>query len=73
MVRTRSEGDFMYPKGMNGRKKIKDIFIDKKVPRDMRDKIPVIALGSEILWIIGIRDTKIIRWMKIHHVFLKLK
>lgn len=58
VVRTRSEGDFMYPKGMNGRKKIKDIFIDKKVPRDMRDKIPVIALGSEILWIIGIRDTK---------------
>ncbi|QCX33760.1 tRNA lysidine(34) synthetase TilS [Caloramator sp. E03] len=57
-VRTRKDGDFMYPKGMNGRKKIKDIFIDKKIPRDMRNRFPLIALGNEILWIPKIRDTR---------------
>ena len=36
-------------------KKLKDILIDKKVPRDLRDMLPVIAAGSEILWIVGIR------------------
>ncbi len=38
---------------MRGRKKLKDYFIDKKVPRDRRDEIPLIALGQEILWIVG--------------------
>ncbi|EYE87926.1 tRNA(Ile)-lysidine synthetase [Fervidicella metallireducens AeB] len=58
MVRNRRDGDYIYPKGMNGRKKIKDIFIDKKIPKEDREKLPLIALGSEILWIYGIRDTK---------------
>lgn len=57
-IRNRRDGDYMYPKGMEGRKKIKDIFIDKKIPRDVRDRIPLIALGNEILWIPKIRDTR---------------
>ncbi|SKA95447.1 tRNA(Ile)-lysidine synthase [Caloramator quimbayensis] len=57
-IRNRRDGDYMYPKGMEGRKKIKDIFIDKKIPREVREKIPLIALGNEILWIPKIRDTR---------------
>ena len=52
-IRYRKDGDYIIPLGMRGRKKLKDYFIDKKVPRDRRDEIPLIALGQEILWIVG--------------------
>lgn len=56
-VRNRRPGDYIYPKGMSGKKKVKDILIDKKIPREKRDNIPVIAAGSEVLWIKGVHDT----------------
>lgn len=37
----------------NGRKKIKDYFIDKKIDKNLRDKLPLIAIDSDILWVIG--------------------
>lgn len=56
--RNRLNGDYIYPSGMTGKKKLKDFFIDNKVPRDDRDSIPLIACGSEILWIVGIRTSE---------------
>lgn len=47
----------MYLKGLKGRKKLKDIFIDLKIPREIRDSIPVIAVGNEVLVIPGIKDS----------------
>ena len=32
---------------------IKKYFIDKKIDRNLRDGIPLLAMDSEILWIIG--------------------
>ncbi len=51
--RTRRTGDFIRLK--NGRKKIKDVFIDEKIPKEERDRLPLLAMGQEILWIPGIR------------------
>lgn len=56
--RNRRDGDYIYPKGMSGRKKLKDLFIDKKIPKEERDRIPLIACGNEILWILNMRDSK---------------
>lgn len=56
-VRLRQNGDYMYLKGLKGRKKLKDIFIDLKIPREIRNSIPVIAVGSEVLVIPGIKDS----------------
>ncbi|WDC85482.1 tRNA lysidine(34) synthetase TilS [Caloramator sp. mosi_1] len=42
-------------------RKNKGFFIDKKVPRDKRQTIPLIAKGSEIVWIIGMRDNSLYR------------
>lgn len=55
-VRTRRPGDRMRYRGLPGSKKIKDIFIDEKIPRHNRDKVIVVTDATgEILWLVGIR------------------
>lgn len=55
VLRNRQTGDFLLINESGGRKKLKDYFIDEKVPREMRDRLPVFAAGSQILWIPGMR------------------
>ena len=40
-----------------GSRKIKDILIDKKIPVDLRNKIPVIEFDDEIAWLAGVRES----------------
>lgn len=55
-VRNRRPGDRMQVDGLNGSKKVKDIFIDDKLPRSRREDTPIVADASGmILWIPGIR------------------
>lgn len=56
VIRTRRNGDRMSLKGMAGTKKLKDIFIDNKIPIQDRDSWPVItdACGC-ILWLPGLK------------------
>ena len=55
VLRTRRDGDYLIVNSASGRKKLKDYLIDEKVPRLRRDCIPLIAQGSHILWVIGMR------------------
>lgn len=58
-VRTRRMGDKMMIKGMNGSKKVKDIFIDKKIRLDQRDSWPIVVDSKgHIVWIPGIKKSK---------------
>ena len=34
-----------------GRKKLQDLFVDNKVPKHQRDRISLVAIGGEVLWI----------------------
>lgn len=52
-IRNRRRGDVFKYSGIS--KKIKDYFIDKKIPRDKREGIPLLCAGDDILWIIGYR------------------
>ncbi len=54
-VRNRKEGDRFTPFGMSGSKKLKDYFIDEKISKELRDKIPLIVDSESILWVIGYR------------------
>lgn len=54
-LRTRKAGDYLAVNETGGRKKLKDYFIDCKVPRDQRDAIWLLADGAHILWVIGYR------------------
>ncbi len=46
-------GDRLRPLGMTGHKKLKDLFIDLKVPRSRRRTLPLLLAGEEILWVPG--------------------
>ncbi|MFS1510832.1 tRNA lysidine(34) synthetase TilS [Chengkuizengella sp. SCS-71B] len=55
-IRNRKPGDRIKLKGLNGTKKVKDIFIDEKIPPSMREKIPLLVdAKQQVLWIPGIR------------------
>ncbi|MDH3445327.1 MAG: tRNA lysidine(34) synthetase TilS, partial [Deltaproteobacteria bacterium] len=51
-VRNFRRGDRFAPLGLNGhRKKVKDLFIDNKVPLPARVIWPILVMGEEILWL----------------------
>ena len=52
--RFRQEGDIFAPFGAGGSKKLKDYFIDKKVPVRLRDNIPVLASENQIYIVAGL-------------------
>lgn len=54
-LRTRRNGDRFTPFGMQGSKKLKDLFIDLKIPKEERDSVPLILFDEEIVWIAGYR------------------
>ncbi|MGM0904585.1 MAG: tRNA lysidine(34) synthetase TilS [Bacillota bacterium] len=58
IIRSRQAGDRMTVKGMAGTKKIKDIFIDEKIPKFMRDMWPVVTdREGTILWLPGLKKS----------------
>jgi tRNA(Ile)-lysidine synthase len=53
-VRSRRPGDSIRPLGLTGRKKLQDVLVDRKVPREQRDQVPlVVDADDRILWIGG--------------------
>lgn len=59
IVRTRKIGDRMFIKGTEGSRKVKDIFIDKKIKLSLRDSWPIVVDSKDrIVWIPGIKKSK---------------
>lgn len=54
-LRNRKDGDRFIPYGMKGSKKLKDFFIDLKISRDERDRVPLIVDEENIIWVVGYR------------------
>ncbi len=54
-IRNFRPGDRFQPLGVKGTQKLKEFFIDHKVPRFERPKVPVLISGEMIAWIIGYR------------------
>ncbi len=54
-VRVAKPGDRMEPYGMEGSKKLQDIFTDLKIPKAQRESWPVVECGGEIIWLPGYR------------------
>jgi tRNA(Ile)-lysidine synthase len=41
--------------GVEGSQKLKEFFIDHKIPRFERSKIPLLISGEKIVWVVGYR------------------
>jgi len=55
IVRNMRPGDTIRPLGLRGTKKVKSVFIDAKIPRIERSKIPLLVDAESVLWIAGMR------------------
>lgn len=54
-LRRWEEGDYFYPIGLNGRKKLSDYFVDNKFSRFEKEECFLLCSGEDIIWIIGHR------------------
>jgi tRNA(Ile)-lysidine synthase len=61
-VRTRRSGDRLQPLGSGYAKKLKTFLIDAKVPRAVRDRLPLVVTRAGIAWVAGVRPAE---WAKV--------
>ena len=54
-VRTRRAGDRFTPFGMRRSVKLQDFFVNSKVPRAQRVRVPLVLSEDEIIWVVGYR------------------
>ena len=57
-IRTRQTGDYLtIADGRGGmiRKSLKSYFVDQKIPREERDRLPILAEEDHVLWVMGYR------------------
>ena len=54
-LRTRMQGDYIVTDSSGSKKKLKDFFIDKKIPREERENVLLVTSGNEVVWIVGYR------------------
>ncbi len=52
-LRFRKEGDIISPFGMKGTKTLSDYMTDRKIPRPLRDRVPLLCRENRVLWVIG--------------------
>jgi tRNA(Ile)-lysidine synthase len=53
-VRSRRRGDRFRPLGLRHRKKLQDFLVDRKIPREIRDSLPLVVDGQDrIVWVVG--------------------
>lgn len=58
LLRARERGDRIRPFGMKGTKKVKEIMIEERIPREERDRWPIICSGDRVAWIVGLRSSE---------------
>jgi tRNA(Ile)-lysidine synthase len=54
VLRNRRNGDRFQPLGMDRDKKLKDFLIDRKIPAERRDSIPLLVWNDQIVWVGGV-------------------
>jgi tRNA(Ile)-lysidine synthase len=53
-IRSRREGDRIRPEGGSGSRSLKKLLIDRRIPREDRDALLVLAVGDKVLWVPGV-------------------
>jgi tRNA(Ile)-lysidine synthase len=53
-IRNRRPGDRIHPLGADGSRRLKEVLIDRRVPRPARERLPLLCVGERIAWVPGI-------------------
>lgn len=53
-VRNRRPGDRVHPLGAPGQRKLKDVLVDRRIPRAERDRLPLLCFEGRIAWVPGV-------------------
>lgn len=57
-VRNRKPGDRMHPLGMTGSQLLSDVLAEAKIPQPFRDQYPLLCVGSDIVWVPGVKRSR---------------
>lgn len=75
-VRSRRPGDRFTPLGAPGRRRLQDVFVDRKIPRGVRDRIPIVVdAEGRIVWVasVAVAERCRVRWPEAGMVILEIK
>lgn len=53
-IRNRRSGDCIQPLGAPGSRRLKEVLIDRRVPEQERDRLPLLCVGERIAWVPGV-------------------
>ncbi len=53
-IRNRRPGDRIHPLGARGSRRLKEVLIDRRVPREVRERLPLLCVGERIAWVPGV-------------------
>lgn len=73
VLRTRKNGDKIKPLGLNGTKKLKDIFIDKKIDRQKRDDYFIVSDDLNIYWVYDLVKSELTNTKSKTDEYIKIK
>lgn len=60
-LRSRRAGDSFTPLGMDHTQKLKDFFINQRIPHRLRDRVPLLCDPDGIVWVVGVRIAQRVR------------
>lgn len=72
-LRKKEKGDRFTPLGMEGSKKVKDFFIDLKVPSQKRERVPLLISKGKVVWVVGYRISECFKVDKETKRILKIR
>jgi tRNA(Ile)-lysidine synthetase-like protein len=53
-IRNRRPGDRIHPLGGRGSRRLKEVLIDRRVPREVRERLPLLCVGERVAWVPGV-------------------
>lgn len=72
-LRYKAAGDYICINETGSTKTLKKLFVDEKIPAEMRAKIPIVSVNSNVVWLVGVRASSAFKVTKDTKRILEIK